>query len=228
MATPALDDLAAIWADICLLGDRHGSKLLDGKVSGLPDLLLSGREASESDDHGAVGYVPMAITGYLEQVQHSAQRTRIPGMEFPASGKDEVVTTVFLAMEQGRTAGALRGSRDVDAWRCSAWQALYVTGRQPPPARRPFVGSIRNVMPPVEEDRLLAQNTEGRPSGSRSVRSTIDATAGATKDRLDRRVFRSAARISTDRKLRLTPLVKFRPPLRCFPQLEDDGNSPYF
>ena len=31
MAAPALDDLAAIWADICLLCDRHGSKLLNGR-----------------------------------------------------------------------------------------------------------------------------------------------------------------------------------------------------
>ena len=43
MAAPALDDLAATWANICLLCDRHGSKLLNGKVSGLPDLLLAGR-----------------------------------------------------------------------------------------------------------------------------------------------------------------------------------------
>jgi len=73
-----------------------------------------------------------------------------------------------------------------------------------------------------------AQNSEGWPSGSRSVRSTIDATAGATKDRVDRRVFRSAPRISTDRKLELAPLVKFRPPPRCFPQLEDDSNFTLF
>ena len=45
MAAPALDDLAAIWADLCLLCDRHGSKLLIGRVSHLPDLLLVGREA---------------------------------------------------------------------------------------------------------------------------------------------------------------------------------------
>ncbi|TIT76294.1 MAG: histidine ammonia-lyase, partial [Mesorhizobium sp.] len=43
MATPALDDLAAIWADVCLLCDRHASKLLNGKVSLLPDLLMTDR-----------------------------------------------------------------------------------------------------------------------------------------------------------------------------------------
>ncbi|RVC78652.1 histidine ammonia-lyase, partial [Mesorhizobium sp. M4A.F.Ca.ET.022.05.2.1] len=66
MATPALDDLAAIWADVCLLCDRHASKLLNGKVSLLPDLLMTDRHWTDSDGHGNVGYVPMAITGYLE------------------------------------------------------------------------------------------------------------------------------------------------------------------
>ncbi|MFZ2103918.1 MAG: aromatic amino acid lyase [Roseiarcus sp.] len=154
MATPALDDLAAIWADICLLCDRHGSKLLNGKVSGLPDLLLSGREASESDGHGAVGYVPMAITGYLEQAKHSAQRTFIPGTESAGAGQDDVATAVFLAWSKEERAG-----RCVDAAMSMlamlASQALYVAGRQPPPALRSFVASIRNVLPPVEEDRIL-------------------------------------------------------------------------
>ena len=57
--------------------DRHGSKLLNGKVSGLPDLLLAGRHPSDNDGHGNVGYVPMAITGYLEQSKLAAQRTRV-------------------------------------------------------------------------------------------------------------------------------------------------------
>src|SRR6266446_6203703 len=57
MAAPALDDLAGIWADICLLCDRHSSKLLIGRVSLLPDLLMVGREASDADGHGNIGYV---------------------------------------------------------------------------------------------------------------------------------------------------------------------------
>src|SRR4029077_2062874 len=64
-ASPALDNLAAIWADLCLLCDRHASKLLIGRVSHLPDLLLVDRDASDADGHGNIGYVPMAITGYL-------------------------------------------------------------------------------------------------------------------------------------------------------------------
>ena len=103
MATPALDDLAAIWADICLLCDRHGSKLLNGKVSQLPDLLMTGRHWADSDGHGNVGYVPMAITGYLEQAKLAAQRTFIPGTESAGAGQDDVATTAFLAWTKEAT-----------------------------------------------------------------------------------------------------------------------------
>ena len=115
MATPALDDLAAIWADICLLCDRHGSKLLNGRVSGLPDLLLIGRDASDSDGHGNVGYVPMAITGYLEQAKLAAQRTFIPGTELAGAGQDDVATPVFLAWSKEERAGRCVDAAHVDA-----------------------------------------------------------------------------------------------------------------
>ena len=158
-ATPALDSLAAIWADICLLCDRHGSKLLNGRVSGLPDLLLSGRDASDSDGHGAVGYVPMAITGYLEQAKLSAQRTFIPGTESAGAGQDDVAATAFLAWSKEERAG-----RCVDAAMSMlamlASQALYVTGRQPPPALRSLVATVRSLAPPVVEDRILGPDLE--------------------------------------------------------------------
>jgi histidine ammonia-lyase len=154
MATPALDDLAAIWADICLLCDRHGSKLLNGKVSQLPDLLMTGRHWADSDGHGNVGYVPMAITGYLEQAKLAAQRTFIPGTESAGAGQDDVATTAFFAWTKEATAG-----RCVDAALAMlamlASQALDVTGRAPPPALEPFVADIRSLVPPVGDDRVL-------------------------------------------------------------------------
>ena len=105
MAAPALDDLAAIWADLCLLADRHGSKLLIGRVSLLPDLLLVGREASDADGHGNVGYIPMAVTGYLEEAKAAAQRTFIPGSESAGAGQDDVASPVFLAWAKEARAG---------------------------------------------------------------------------------------------------------------------------
>jgi histidine ammonia-lyase len=154
MAAPALDDLSAIWADICLLCDRHGSKLLNGKVSGLPDLLLVGRHPSDSDGHGNLGYVPMATTGYLEQAKLWAQRTFIPGTESAGAGQDDVAATAFLAWAKEEKAG-----RCLDACLATlavvASQALHITGRQAPPALRGFLLDIRSIVRPVDQDRVL-------------------------------------------------------------------------
>jgi histidine ammonia-lyase len=154
MAAPALDDLAAIWADICLLCDRHASKLLNGRVSQLPDLLMAGRHHSDSDGHGSLGYVPMATTGYLEQAKLAAQRTFIPGTESAGSGQDDIAAPVFLAWAKEQQAG-----RCLDACLATlavvASQALYVTGRQAPPALGDLLSAIRAVVRPVEEDRVL-------------------------------------------------------------------------
>lgn len=154
MATPALDDLSAIWADLCLLCDRHASKLLNGKVSLLPDLLMTGRHWADSDGHGNVGYVPMAITGYLEQAKLAAQRTFIPGTESAGAGQDDVATTAFFAWTKEATAG-----RCLDAAMAMlamiASQAMHVTDRAAPPALQAFVADIRKIVPPVDADRVL-------------------------------------------------------------------------
>ena len=154
MAAPALDDLSAVWADLCLLCDRHGSKLLNGRVSHLPDLLMVGRHPSDSDGHGSVGYIPMAITGYLEQAKMWAQRTFIPGTDSAGSGQDDVATTAVLAFTKEQNAG-----RCLDAALAMlaviASQALFVTEREAPPALRSFVAEIRGIVPPVTGDRVL-------------------------------------------------------------------------
>jgi histidine ammonia-lyase len=154
MASPALDDLAAIWADLCLLCDRHASKLLIGRVSHLPDLLLVGRDPSDADGHGNIGYVPMAITGYLEQAKAAAQRTFIPGSESAGAGQDDVASPVFLAFAKEATAGRCLDTA-LAMLAVMASQALHVTNRQAPPALRDFVGGLRAIVAPVTADRVL-------------------------------------------------------------------------
>jgi histidine ammonia-lyase len=153
MATPALDDLSAIWADLCLLCDRHSAKLLNGRVSQMPDLLLIGRQPGESDGRGNIGYIPMATAGYIEMAKAAAQRTFIPGSD-SASNQDDVATPTFLAWSKEQRTG-----RCLDA--CLAMlavvasQALYVTDRPAPPALREFLGLVRHHVPPLVEDRIL-------------------------------------------------------------------------
>jgi len=159
MAAPVLDDLAAIWADICLLCDRHSSKLLNGRVSHLPDLLMVGRDASESDGHGNVGYIPMAVTGFLEEAKAAAQRSFIPGSESAGAGQDDVAAPAFLAWAKEERAG-----RALDAalalLTVVASQALHVTGRPAPPPLAGFLDEVRSIVPPVDADRVLGPELE--------------------------------------------------------------------
>ena len=128
--------------------------MLSGRVSQLPDLLMTDRHPSDSDGHGNVGYIPMAITGYLEQAKLAGQRTFLPGTESAGAGQDDVATTTFLAWSKEASAG-----RCFDAalamLSALASQALHVTDRAPPPTLRPFVEALRDVFPPVDQDRPL-------------------------------------------------------------------------
>lgn len=154
VAAPALDDMAGIWADICLLCDRHTGKLLNGHVSHLPDQLLVGRAPGQSDGRGNIGYVTMAANAYIEQAKGAAQRTFIPSSDSCSSGQDDVATPAFLAWSK-----EARAARCLDASLAMlgvvASQALYVTNREAPPALRGLVELIRTYVAPVVEDRML-------------------------------------------------------------------------
>jgi histidine ammonia-lyase len=154
MAAPALDELAAIWADLCLLCHRHGARLLDARASHLPDLLMVNRSPSDSDGHGSVGYIPMAMTGYLEQARAAAQRTFIPGSETAGAGQDDVSAPVFLAWAKSDQAG-----RCLDAALAMlavlASQALHITGRDAPQPLSRYLDEVGAIVAPVDADRVL-------------------------------------------------------------------------
>jgi histidine ammonia-lyase len=145
--------LAGIWADLCLLCERHAAKLLNGRVSHLPDQLLVGRKPGQSDGRGNIGYVTMAANGYIELAKGAAQRTFIPGNDSGA-GQDDVSTPTFLAWSKEAQAG-----RCLDASLAMlavvASQALFVSDRSAPLALRGFIELVREHVAPVIEDRLL-------------------------------------------------------------------------
>jgi histidine ammonia-lyase len=153
MAAPALDDLAAIWADICVLCERHSNKLLNGQISQLPDMLMIGRQPGESDGRGHIGYVPMAAAGYIELAKAAAQRTFIHGSDAGA-GQDDVASPVFLAWGKEERAGRLLDA-SLAMLAVVASQALHVTDRAVPPALREFTDLVRSYVPPLIEDRIL-------------------------------------------------------------------------
>jgi histidine ammonia-lyase len=149
MATPALDDLAAGWADLCTLADREAAKLLDGKVSLLPDYLRDGPE-----DPRELIPLPMVAVGYGEQARHAAQRTFLPGAESGGFGQNDVGATTFIAWQKENVAG-----RSLDG--CLAVlglivvEAFAVTKRSVPPALQARHDFIRRHVPPIVALRAL-------------------------------------------------------------------------
>jgi histidine ammonia-lyase len=150
-AYPALDQLAAAVADLCIIADKHTSKLLDGRYSLLPDQLQAGE--------GYLGCIGMVQVGYAEEAKRSAQRTFLPGSEGGGFGQNDTAPPTFIAWRGQEQAvycleAALAGLAAV------ASQALHVTKREAPPLLRGLLADIRTNMAPVIESRAIAPDLE--------------------------------------------------------------------
>ena len=144
-ACPALDNLAAACVDLCILAERHTTKLLDGRYSHLPDQL--------GDGHlGILGFVQV---GYAEEARRWAQRTFLPGSEAGGFGQNDVAPLTGLAWQSQEEVG-----RCLDAALAMlaviASQALHVTSREAPPELNELLATIRAEFPPVTESQTLA------------------------------------------------------------------------
>ena len=130
-AVLAMDALTAAWANLCVLAERHGAKLLDGAVSLLPHQ-LNALDADDDAPRAYLGCLPMAQTGYEEEARLYAQATVLPGSESGGFGQNDVASPVFLAWSKQDRAG-----RCLDMALASlvpiALRALDVTDRPVPP-----------------------------------------------------------------------------------------------
>ncbi len=146
-AYPALDNLAAAAADLALLCDRHVTKLLDGRVSLLPDQLTAGE--------GYMGGLGFVAAGYGEQARRAAQRNFLPGSEGGGFGQNDVAPPSFAAWRGQEEAGeCLEAAAACLA--AVASQALHVTERPAPPALGELLREVRDHVPPVTRPRALA------------------------------------------------------------------------
>jgi len=141
-AAPALDNLAAAWADLALLCDRHTTKLLDGKVSLLPHQLLTG-------EGGYLGCLGFTAAAYAEQARHATQRSLLPGSEGGGFAQNDVALPTFSAWRKEAEAG-----RCLDAALAClaviASQAFHATDRAAPPRLRPLLEELRAIFPPTD------------------------------------------------------------------------------
>ena len=151
-AVLAMDALTAASANLCVLAERHGAKLLDGAVSLLPHQL----NALDADDapRAYLGCMPMAQTGYEEEARLYAQATLLPGSESGGFGQNDVASPVFLAWSKQDRAG-----RCLDLALASlvpiALRALDVTERPVPQALAGLEAVARKILPDPAEGRAL-------------------------------------------------------------------------
>ena len=150
-AYPALDNLAACWADLALLCDRQVTKLMDGEISHLPHLLMQ--------EDGYLGCLGFAAAGYAEQARQAAQRSFLPGSEGGGFAQNDVAVPTFQSWRREAEAG-----RCLDAalaiLAATASQALHITERSAPPRLSPFVEVVRQAFPPVARRRPLGPDAE--------------------------------------------------------------------
>ena len=152
-AVLAMDAVAAASANLCVLAERHGAKLLDGAVSLLPHQ-LNALEAGEDGPRAYLGCLPMAQTGYEEEARLYAQATLLPGSESGGFGQNDVASPVFLAWSKQDRVG-----RCLDMALASlvpiALRALDVTERSVPPPLAELEAVVREIVPDFEHDRAF-------------------------------------------------------------------------
>ncbi len=150
-AYPALDNLAAAWADLALLCDRHATKLMDGRVSLLPDHLTT--------DGGYIGCLCFTAADYADQARSAAQRTFLPASEGGGFGQNDVAVPTFAAWRKEAESGRCLDA-NLAILAAIASQALFITERDAPLSLRPLLATVRAAFPPV-----VAPIAPGPPAG---------------------------------------------------------------
>lgn len=170
-AWPALNGLAAAYADLCTICERLISRILDGKTSGLPDQLMT-----TEDERYYLGTLGFALVGYAEKARRAAQAVLLPGSEGGGFVQNDVAVPTTLAWEGAEEAGRML-DKALGAVAIVASQALFVTGRDAPPALRDTLAMIHAADAPSTTPRspgLAAEAVE------RAIRARIHAGRTAT------------------------------------------------
>jgi len=146
-AYPALDRLAATWANLCQLAERHGERVIH-----------------EADLYHFGGLL-MVQVGHAERARAAAQPTILPRGGF---AQNDVAAPGLIAWEKERDAAeAFVSSLAVLA--VLAAHALELNGRVPGEPVRPLLAEIREHFPRVTEMRMLGDDA-GRLADAFSTR----------------------------------------------------------
>jgi histidine ammonia-lyase len=140
MAYPALDNLAAAWADLCQLAERQTERLL---------------AAIETGDYSLMSGAYMVMVGWAEDARTAAQRTLLP---LGGIGQNDTAAPTFFAWPKEREAGyCLEAALAVLAALGS--DELARSGREAPPALASFLEQVRELFPTEGEPWARSEDT---------------------------------------------------------------------
>ena len=148
---PAMDTLAAIGADLCLLCERHVDKLMNPAVSLLPAQLRAG--------DGYLGCLAFAAADCAEHARQICTATLLPASEAGGYGQNDVASPVFSAWDKQDRVGALLET-SLAMLAVVASQALYVTERVAPAALEGLLAEVRETVSPLTTQRALGPEVE--------------------------------------------------------------------
>ena len=147
-APMVMDAVSCAYANLCVLAERMGAKLLDGAVSLLPDNLVTGETFADMRE-GYLGCLAMAATGYEEEARLYAHASLLPGSESGGFGQNDVASPVFLAWTKQAKAGecldmALATLAPI------ALRALRITDRKVPDALESLAAHTHEALPGLD------------------------------------------------------------------------------
>ncbi|MGF1527773.1 MAG: aromatic amino acid lyase, partial [Candidatus Competibacterales bacterium] len=143
-AARVLDGLNAAYADVCVLAAKQTTKLLDGRLSQLPPLLVSPAAPVVGTEFCA--WMP---TDFAERARWAATPALLSlGCDDPQGGQSDVASPVFIAYERhGVAVESLAAALAVLAWVSS--QALWLAERPVAPPLAPLLAEVRALAPPL-------------------------------------------------------------------------------
>jgi histidine ammonia-lyase len=170
IAPQAISALAAAWADLVFLAERHVTAMHVGATSELPPLL-----ERPGGGGGKTNLLGWTAGSFLEDARTAASATLLPAGVGDA--QNDVGAPTFLAYRKELfVADCLDSALALLA--ASASQALWATDRAPAPPLGPLLERVRALFPPVDDP---AERRIGEELGGLAEEFRRDASPGASE-----------------------------------------------
>jgi histidine ammonia-lyase len=148
-AALAADLLAIALTDLASVSERRTARLVDGRLSGLPDFLV--REGGLNSGFMMAQVTQAALVSECKTLAHPASVDSIP----TSAGQEDHVSMGFWAGRKALTV-AENACRVLAVEALAALQGLHLLEPlEPAKALRPVISGAREVFPPLEGDRFL-------------------------------------------------------------------------